>query len=267
MNMNNNKAIFINFKNLTRLILVCTIFAFILILKLNHERPVERCDNQESEKSSQLADLSIKLTNAAQKIGKLKCEMAKSFNDVSPHGGWCLSAGSKNSSEHKTDSNFAKALSKFLNGKTVASFGDGPGFYKDIIDRLNQVKLYDAFDGSPYTEVNSKGKVKFLDLSIPIYHLDKYDWILSVEVAEHIPVEFEMVYLTNLIKHAKEGVILSWAKEGQGGFSHVNERNFDYVKYKMESMGVKHDLDASVYLKNSAKLSWIKDNINVFRKK
>ena len=106
-----------------------------------------------------------------------------------------------------------------------------------------------------------------MDLSIPIYHLDKYDWILSVEVAEHIPVEFEMVYLTNLIKHAKEGVILSWAKEGQGGFSHVNERNFDYVKYKMESMGVKHDLDASVYLKKSAKLSWIKDNINVFRKK
>ena len=62
MNMNNNKAIFINFKNLTRLILVFTIFAFMLIFKLNHERPVERCDNQESEKSSQLAGLSIKLT-------------------------------------------------------------------------------------------------------------------------------------------------------------------------------------------------------------
>ena len=59
--------------------------------------------------------------------------MAKSFSDVSPHGGWCLSAGSKNSSEHKTDSNFAKGLSKFLKGKAVASFGDGPGFIRKLL--------------------------------------------------------------------------------------------------------------------------------------
>ncbi len=41
--------------------------------------------------------------------------------------------------------------------------------------------------------------------------LNKYDWIISLEVAEHIPAQFESIYIDNLVKHAKEGIILSWA--------------------------------------------------------
>ena len=129
-------------------------------------------------------------------------------------------------------------------------------YLKDEMEKLNEVILYDAFDGSPYAELNSKGNVKFLDLTIPIYHLDQYDWVLSVGVGEHIPIESENVYLDNLKKHAKEGVILSWDRQ-----------DFDYVKFKLESIGFKHDLKSSIYLKNRSELNWIKENINVFRKK
>jgi hypothetical protein len=218
------------------------------------------------ETNLNLVEISIKLNNAMQIIGKLKCEAAKSSKEVSPNGGWCAAASSRNSQQHKTDLDFAKTMSEFLKNKTVASFGDGPGVYKEIIDGLNQVKLYDAFDGSPYAEINSHGQVKFLDLSIPIHHLDKYDWVISIEVAEHIPKEFENIYLNNLVKHAKEGIIISWASEGQGGFSHVNERNFEYVKTKMKSLGLKHDYNSSIHFKKNANLIWLKNNLNVFYK-
>ncbi len=67
-------------------------------------------------------------------------------------------------------------------GKRVASFGDGPGLYKKRLLELSQVALYDAFDGAPYAENSTEGRCHFLDLSVPVYHLeDKYDWIVSTE--------------------------------------------------------------------------------------
>ena len=214
---------------------------------------------------STLADLSFKLNTAMNKIGKLNCNLTN--GDVSSSGGWCARISGKDSIEHKTDERFAKALSQFLSGQKVASFGDGPGSYKEIFDRLKQVIVYDAFDGAPFCEELTNGNVKFLDLSVPIYHLNKYDWIISVEVAEHIPPEFEQIYIDNLIRHAKLGIVLSWSSPGQIGMSHVNERSFDYVRSQMESRNFVHDNTSSNFLKENADLFWIKNNLNVYRKK
>ncbi len=136
------------------------------------------------------------------------------------------------------DTYFATTLSKFLLGKRVASFGDGPGLYKKLMLEKKEVVSYDSFDGAPFCEETTEGQVKFLDLSVPIHHLaSKYDWIVSVEVGEHIPVEFESIYFDNLVRHAIEGIIMSWAKIGQGGHSHINNRDFPYVKSQMEARG------------------------------
>ena len=86
-------------------------------------------------------------------------------------------------------------MSKLLSDKTVASFGDGPGVYEREIDKLGQVKLYDAFDGAPYCEEMSHRSARFMDLSIPQYGILPYDWIISLEVAEHIPEK----YIYNII--------------------------------------------------------------------
>ena len=128
----------------------------------------------------------------------------------------------------------SKALSNFLKGKKVASFGDGPGVYRELLLEYGEVAIYDSYDGAPYSEETTDYYVNFLDLSVPIYHLNQYDWVISLEVGEHIPAEFEHIYIDNLVRHANEGIILSWAKIGQGGHSHINNRNFEYVKQKME---------------------------------
>ena len=103
-------------------------------------------------------------------------------------------------------------------------------------------------------------------MSIPIYHIDKYDWIISLEVAEHIPKQFENVYVNNVARHATEGVILSWAKIGQGGHSHVNNKDFNDVKKIFEEKGFIHDPNDSQRFKNIATLGWLKDNLNIYKK-
>lgn len=151
-----------------------------------------------------------------------------------------------------------------LKGKNVASFGDGPGEYKAYMDNNGLVYSYDAYDGAPFAEITTNGRVHFLDLSVPIYHLNAYDWVISIEVAEHIPAQFETIYIENLVRHAKEGIILSWSRPGQDGHSHVNNRDAEYVKQRLKSYGFTINESASDFLKEKSISLHLKNNVNVY---
>ena len=155
----------------------------------------------------------------------------------------------------------------FTSGKYVASFGDGPGRYKQLLNDSGKLIGYDAYDGAPYCDVTSEGRVRFLDLTLPQYGLPLYDWVMSLEVAEHIPAEFESVYIDNIVRHAKEGIVLSWARPGQGGYQHINERHFEYVVNLLDGLGFSHDKENSEKMRNSAELAWLRNNVNVYRRK
>lgn len=247
------------------LYLFCTFFFYSSKINANIRNYIVDDDcSRMREKEEIIQSLSILLNEAMNNIGKLSCKISKI--DVSQNGGWCSKLSGKNSIEHRTDYKLAAYLSNLLAGKCVASFGDGPGIYHDLILQMRQVKCYDAYDGAPFAEITTNNSVKFLDLSVPIYHLPQYDWIVSMEVAEHIPKQFEKVYLDNLVRHAKEGIILSWAQPGQEGHSHVNNQPFDYVKKEMELRGFFHNQTDSEKLKENAELWWFKMNLNIYRK-
>lgn len=169
--------------------------------------------------------------------------------------------------EHKTDHKIAVALSNFLKGKRVVSFGDGPGIYEREILKLKEVTSYDAFDGAPFCEETSEGRVQFMDLTVPQYGIPLYDWVISLEVAEHIPSKYESIYLDNLFRHANEGIILSWAVPGQNGMSHINTRPLSYVINVMSENGFERDETSSTRFKKAASQWWLEQNINVFLRK
>ena len=54
---------------------------------------------------------------------------------------------------------------------------------------------------------------------------------MCLEVLEHIPGEHESIVLDNVVRPALEGVVLSWATPGQGGYFHVNEKSAKSVSY------------------------------------
>ena len=83
-------------------------------------------------------------------------------------------------------------------------------------------------------------------------------------MAEHIPKQSERHYLDNLARYAKEGIILSWAKLGQGGHSHVNNQDLDYVVRQMEARGFRLDEQRSKEIKNNTRFHWLKNNLNVY---
>lgn len=117
-----------------------------------------------------------------------------------------------------------------------------------------------------YAHTKTGGYVTFTDLSIPLYLEQVYDWVLSFEVGEHIPAEYEDVFFGNMVRHANEGIVLSWSVEGQGGHFHVNNHNNDYVINRMLNHGFCYDQELSDKIREAANLIWFKNTIMVFRR-
>ena len=204
------------------------------------------------------------MENVFLNVFSFQASSDKQTNEV---GGWCRNTSLETGGEHITDTELVKGLSNFFKDKTVGSFGDGPGAYKREIEKLGEVKLYDAYDGAPFCEETSEGRVKFLDLTVSQFGLPLYDWIISLEVAEHLPEQSEAIYLDNLARHCREGIVMSWAGPEQTGLAHINNRPRDYAIKVMEQHGFEHSKTASLQLRNTAQWQWLYDNINVFVRK
>lgn len=170
-------------------------------------------------------------------------------------------------SNHKYDSSLNSKIIEILKEKNIESIldlGCGPGDYaKEFV--INNFDC-DCFDGNPNTPEISKDLCKVADLSEPTFFGRKYDCVLSLEVGEHIPPEFESIFIKNIIDHSKNLIILSWATIGQGGHGHFNEKPNDYIESKFYEYGFSRDKGLEFILRESAEWWWFKNTIMVFKK-
>lgn len=167
---------------------------------------------------------------------------------------------------HHFDTDLCYGLFEFLKKEKVESlydFGCGHGLYTKS---LGSAGINCAgFDGNPHTPELTKGECGVLDLSQP-QQLEPKDWVMSLEVGEHIPQKFEDNFIENLNKHNTKGIVVSWAIPGQGGHGHYNERPNEYIKSRFAALGYSNDLEAEKYLRDKATHWWFKNTIMVFRK-
>ena len=170
--------------------------------------------------------------------------------------------------EHKFDAPLALGLADFFKkekAKSVVDFGCGPGEYVKAF-RAQQISC-EGYDGNPDSAKISDGIVQVADLSEPFNLGKNFDWVLCIEVGEHLPKKYEKTFVENLHRHNTKGIILSWAVKGQGGFGHFNEQSNEYVKEMMAQYGYENDTEAEKSLRQCAKLPWFKNTLMVFRKK
>tara|TARA_R100000995_G_C3459008_1_gene112107 strand:+ start:117 stop:686 length:570 start_codon:yes stop_codon:yes gene_type:complete len=168
--------------------------------------------------------------------------------------------------KHHTDKGLKSALCEFVSEQSsLVDFGCGDASYaKEIAQNGLDVE---AYDGNPVVVSQTNGFAKVLDLSEPFDLERKFDVVMSLEVAEHLPKKYEEVYVDNLIKHTNGWLIISWAVPGQGGKGHFNEQPEEYVLKLFENKGFSHKDEYSKYLRNSiTNLSWFKNTIFVFNK-
>merc|ERR1712032_559863 len=92
-------------------------------------------------------------------------------------------------------------------GSSVADLGSGTGEYARW---LNDTGLVDAFsyDGSADIELLTKKKVTHLNLVTTIRRPPKHNWVLLIEICEHIPAELHPIFFQNVNSFAEDGIIL-----------------------------------------------------------
>lgn len=147
----------------------------------------------------------------------------------------------------------------------VLDLGCGLGMYAR---RLQAEGFHcDAYDGNPNTATLSGGLANTLDCSQPFRLQRQYDCVMSLEVGEHIPAEFEDTFLENVCVHATRYSLLSWAVEGQPGTGHINCRNNDHVITQMNARHFEINPDVSAYLRARASLWWFRDTLMWFERR
>ena len=186
-------------------------------------------------------------------------EIIKNPHKKISNGGW------KDNWGYAFDESLCNSLSKFFKkeGGSVVDLGCGSGAYTKYL-RNNGVSC-DCCDGNPATPLMTDNLCEELDLSRRV-DMKIYDWVMSLEVGEHIPKEYEANFIYNIHKHNTRGVIVTWAVEGQRGQGHVNCRNNDYIKKTFDNLGYHNDLENEASLRQCASVPWFKNTIMVFKK-
>lgn len=143
---------------------------------------------------------------------------------------------------------------------TVADFGAGSGHYCNFLNQTEEFCCF-AFDGTPRVAELSGGAVQTRRLDEPFDLGRRFDWVMCLEVAEHIPRASEPAFLSNLRRHAERGLVLSWSEHA--GEAHPNQRPWPEVREVLESVGFVLDEAASAGMRT--RVAWLKGAVHVFR--
>ncbi len=154
-------------------------------------------------------------------------------------------------------------LIKIFQPKSVVDMGCGLGTFLHVFSR-NGVDEILGIDG-PWVD-----KTKLLidsqnfemhDLGTKVIFNKKFDLVISLEVAEHLPESDADIFLDNLISLG-EIIIFSAALKNQGGQNHINEQPFIYWQEKFKKRGfVYYDVFRKRFWNNPNVAWWYSQNM------
>ena len=151
--------------------------------------------------------------------------------------------------------------------EAIADFGAGGGHYASFLNSTGLFSVW-AFDGTRGIDQITQGRVSYLDLTESHSNLRNdgslFEWIYSIEVAEHIPRDALGVYLSNVRSNVRTGLIISWATTSLG-IGHVSHMPLSESRKLIESTtGMKFSENLSNALREWSTIDYIKSTVSVY---
>lgn len=178
---------------------------------------------------------------------------------VSDNGAWIIDP---DENPHFCIDRMSKILTSLVSKykpSLIYDFGCGQGQYPKYIRDATGI---DVVGFEAYPDYSHYDNIKQIDLS-KSFTLEPADMSISLEVGEHIPAEFEQIFLDNLCNNTKKYLVLSWAIEGQDGIGHINCRNNDYIISELDKRGFSYD-ETSEAIRDYEDLLWFKNTFMIF---
>jgi len=123
--------------------------------------------------------------------------------NINANGYW---EGLEARGEHAHDHSLGLSLTLFFKNEnihTIVDFGCGMGNYVKTFKDHNINAI--GFDGNPNTPELTNNLCEVLDLSVPKKFDEPFDWVMSLEVGEHLPPQYEDIFIDNLHNNNKYG--------------------------------------------------------------
>lgn len=174
--------------------------------------------------------------------------------------------------ESRTGHLFSYQLARYIGimfsrADYVIDMGCGNGSYCEYLEHVGFRDVIGVDGTEKLRHFHSKHWKQ--DLSEP-FDLETKGAVLCIEVGEHIPKEFEEVFLDNITNHVKDGsfLVLSWAHEGQQGYGHVNCRPSWWVYEQIEKRGFFTHASHTKNIRSviEGHVAYLKENLFVFKK-
>lgn len=149
----------------------------------------------------------------------------------------------------------------------VTDVGCGKGTYVQyLIDRGFENVI--GYEGSDLKHLDTENIYLMTDLSKVVNFGGVKGNVISIEVFEHIPRQFEAQFVQNILNCCSGKLVLSVAVEGQPGLGHVNCRNNDYVIALFEGQGFKfmQERTAEIRAKVEPHVDYLRNTLMVFER-
>lgn len=149
---------------------------------------------------------------------------------------------------------------KLTKAKTILDIGCGQGAWGVSIDPEN----YFGIDGDYVKKLLvDRTQFKAIDLSKPFDIGKKFDLVICMEVAEHLPEESADAFIDSICKHA-DTVLFSAAIPGQGGNNHLNEQWQSYWAEKFKQKNLHRHEIRDLFWTNKKIPYYYKQNMMLF---
>jgi len=180
---------------------------------------------------------------------------------ISPTGYWYDSVN------HAYSRTLAQWICQYLKGqedKVVWDFGCGWGFYLRELQNAGFTRLT-GFEGE-IPENRVFDHVLSQDLTIP-FVLPWKGNVICLEVGEHIPEEYQQIFINNICNSCDGKLILSWGELNQPGDGHINCRDNAYIISEITKRGMtflfNETLSARAVI--TEECEWFKNTVMIFK--
>lgn len=131
-----------------------------------------------------------------------------------------------------------KYLFQFFQPNSIVDFGCGSGTWLRAAKDIKPDVIVHGFDFSNVNRGRNLNDEEFTLCNLETYEYKgpKYDMAISIEVAEHLEIEYAEQFVDNLCE-ASDIVLFSAAIKYQGGDHHVNEQYQSFWMKKFEKRG------------------------------
>lgn len=151
--------------------------------------------------------------------------------------------------------------------ESVVDIGCGTGTWLKVFEERYAINDFLGVDGVCVAEDSlliQREKFKLFDLSSPLYLDRKFDILLCLEVAEHLPGSLSDQLVESLCRHS-DLIAFSAAIPCQGGQNHLNEQWPRYWELKFNKHGyTKLDVVRPRIWNNTEVDVWYKQNMFIY---